>query len=452
MNKFNDSLGVSRDQLALAQIKNAFIFPNIPKPNKVGEIPGTSMFNKTAGGSHDLVKNLSNLFIPVPPTRQAEDPNSWREAVVEAERSVIPHRVKMQEIFRDTSLNAHVSACLIKRRNLTLLRKFALCDPSGNIDQEWTNYLNKTWFRKFLGYAIDARFFGYSLVSLGDIYKNDFNDLTIIRRDNISPEREQVVGAPYLLNGISWNDEPFNQWHIWIPTPTEHGTTSCGFGLLYPIALIEIYLRNMYSDNTDFMEMFAGPYRALFMENANNETERFQAESALRNQGAMGYGIFGKDDKLEYMSSSGSGYKSYADFDQRMEKKISKIILGHSDAIDSIAGKLGSGQGGGGTKGMDHSPQKEALIETMSSDANFITPIINNQLLTRVRYHGINIPENLEFRFLNDEEEWDITRQKNETNLLLAQISQYSASGGLEVDPQYFEETTGIKVTKKIAK
>ena len=337
----------NNDKVALALIKNAFIMPDTGKPLNIGSQGNLStLFNKNAGGSFDVKKNLGNSAIPVPPLRQRQDPVSWRNAIIEAERSVIPYRTMMQVIFRDTILNPHIKACIEKRKNLTLLREFALVDEKGNKDIEWTEFLHKSWFNNFVSYSLDAKFFGYTLISLGDINQNELNELTIIRRDNISPERENVSAAPYIPQGERWDSEEYAPWHIWVSTPNENGTTSCGYGLLYYIALQEIMLRNMTSNNADFMDLFASPYRALYMD-INNEEERKTAYESLENQGALGYGIFAKDDKLEVLDASkGNGYKAYADFELRMEKKISTLILGHSDAVSSVPGKLGANQGG----------------------------------------------------------------------------------------------------------
>lgn len=430
-------------QKALESIKDVFYMPTnkpIIVPNERDE--RSTLFNIDAGGSRNTNHNLNNSFLPVPPSREREDPKSWRNAIMEAERSVLPFRCKMQEIFRDTALNPHVAACVTKRKNLTLLRKFALTDKEGNINEEWTEYLDKSWFRSFLSYAIDSIFYGYSLISLGDIVENELINLTIVRRDNISPERKHVTAAPYLPTGLSWEEEPYNEWHIWIPTPTVDGTTSCGLGLFYSVALIEIFIRNMNSDNANFLELFGNPYRALYLDTTiNNETERAAAEAALRNQGALGYGIFNKEDKLELLSgTSNNGWRAYGETGIRWEKEISKVLLGHEDAMSSTPGKLGGGQSQGG----DHSPIKDSLLEIQTSDENFITPIINHELITRLRYHGIEIPEDLTFKFLNNEEEEQIAKSKGELNLQYSQIARNLAGSGLTIDPKWWEEHTGI--------
>ena len=434
---------------ALSLIKNAFILPAYTNPGRNGNIRPVSVFNKNAGGSNDINKNLSNYFLPVSPVREAEDPKSWRDSIIEAEAAVFPHRVKMQEIFRDTMLDSHVRACVNKRRNLTLLRKFVLCDDAGVPDIEATKMLQKSWFTSFLSYVLDAKFFGYSLISLGNIINSNFPEVTIIRRDNISPERHNVTSVPYMIDGLDWRDSPYNEWHIWVDTPSEDGTTACGLGLFYYIALIAIRLRNMSNDNADYMEMFAAPLRVLNMEDKNNEEERSQAEQSLRMQASMGYTIIGKEDKLEYLNGSGgAGYKSYADADQRWKKDISKVILGHSDAIDSTPGKLGGGQSGGG-KGGDHSPVMQAFYELQQSDANYIEPIVNEELLTRMRWHGINIPDNLHFKFLNSEEDDYIKEKQMEENVNLSIVAANLAKAYQTIDKEYWENSTGIILSDK---
>lgn len=434
---------------ALKAIRNAFILPkqgNRPNDYSNGTNP---LFNVNAGGSDNPNKNMNSRQIPISPSRIRQDPQGWREGIIESERSILPFRVKMQEIYRDTlDGDAHVNACVQKRRNLTLLRQFALVDKDGNIDDEWTKYINKKWFKDFISYVLDAKFFGYSLISLGNITSNDLKELTIVRRDNISPERKQVCSFPYDPAGPSWEDADAAPWHIWVSTPNEHGTTSCGFGLFYPISLLSILNRNSTGFNADYMEMFAAPYRALFLEDISNEIERGRAEGAMANQGNMGYGVFGKNDKLEVLNTSGgNGYKSYADFETRNEKKQSKVLLGHSDAIDSTPGKLGAGSGGG-KNGGDHSPAVQAMLEIQQADGEFIEPIVNEELLTRLRYHGIMIPDDLTFCFLNGEEETLIVAEQNEQNKIITASVKDLIGSNIKVDPVWFEQRTGIKVNE----
>lgn len=429
------------------QSMDSFLFPNMTAnaSGNMKEKKQQQFYNVNAGGSNDVNKNIGNSFIPVPPGRVKADIGSWRDGILEMERPILPYRYIVQTIFRDVYLDPQVFACVQKRYNLTLLRKFALVDEKGNEDIEWTKYLNKSWFRNLLRYILDAQFYGYSLISLGDLTAKkgklpEFRNPVELNRDRVSPEGLYASSVPRMPSGISWEEEDKNPWHIYVPTINEHGTSSCGFGIFYTLAQETIKLRDMIGDNTDFMQRYASPFMALFTD-VTDETERTRREQMMDTNASLGWGLFKKDEELKIIQSQagGGGYKSYGDFESRIHKLISKVLLLHSDAIDSTAGKLGGSQGG------KESPSQSALYDVQQSDANFIEPIINEELLYKLReFHGIPIPENLTFKFLNSEEEAEIQRTLDAKNLNLAIISKNLATSPFNISKEYFEEETGI--------
>jgi hypothetical protein len=146
-------------------------------------------------------------------------------------------------------------------------------------------------------------------------------------------------------------------------------------------------------------------------------------------------------DEIEFLESktSGTSYKSYESLEQRCEQKVSKIILGHADAIDSTAGKLGGGQG-------EDSPVAQALEDKQTKDGRFIENIVNNELLPRLKKLGIvNVPDGFTFKFLNDGEAQEQRQSEDASNLITAQIAQTMKNAGLQMDAEYFAERTGIK-------
>lgn len=165
-------------------------------------------------------RNLRSFITPVQLQRIRHDIQMWREAVIEAEQAWYPHRVRMQRMFIDTVLNGHVAACIQRRKNLTLLKDFKLCDVEGEENIEATNLLKKDWFQLYCNYVLDAQFFGYSLISLGDLINDEFPQLTTIRRFNISPDRLNVTSYVYALSGAQFMEEPYHLWNVWCKTPT----------------------------------------------------------------------------------------------------------------------------------------------------------------------------------------------------------------------------------------
>lgn len=402
----------------------------------------TEMYRKPMGGPA-MKKNLSYYISPVQFARIRNDIGLWREAIVEAELAWYPHRVKMQRIFQDTVLNEHVEACMKKRRRLTLLRDFKICDAKGKADEDLKLFFTQKWFADFQSYALDALFYGYSLISFGDLVQDNFPDLSIVRRQNVSPDRLNVSSMVYMLSGEYFMEEPYRKWHVWVPTSSELGVSPCGYGLLYKIAKTEIYLRNNTAFNADGIEIFGQPIRKG-KTTKTDEGERGAFETALRNMGSSAYILLDDgQDELELVESknSGTGYMIYGDFEKRQEAKISKVLLGHADALESTPGKLGSGQG------EQESPVQTALNEIQAEDGKFTENIINNQLLPRLRTMGLKIPIDKHFEFENKKEQQQARAKEDSNNLVTATVAKTMKDAGLVYDPVDFEQRTGIKTT-----
>jgi hypothetical protein len=326
-----------------------------------------------------------------------------------------------------------------RRKNLTLLKDFKLCDSTTTEeDEQWTKFLKKSWFQLYCNYVLDAQFFGYSLISLGDLINDEFPQLTTIRRFNVSPDRKNVTSYVYALSGANFTDEPYRLWNVYQPTPTDVGISLCGYGLLYKVAMYEIICRNTLGFNMDAAEMYGMPIRkGKTMK--TNEDERALFERALAQMGSAGYILMDTMDELELVESSqsGAGFKVYESLETRCEKKISKILLGHADALDSTAGKLGAGQG-------EESPVQKAIEEIQIIDSRVLENNINTELLPRLRELGMAIPDNLCFMIKNDYEREEQRNREDNSNQVTANIAQTMKNAGLQMDAAYFEERTGI--------
>jgi phage gp29-like protein len=366
----------------------------------------------------------------------------WREAVIEAENAWYPHRVKMQRLYIDTILNGHVYSLMERRKDLTLLRDYSFKDEKGEDIEELKQLFNAEWFDLLVGYILDALFFGYSLVSLGDIESDQFTNTSLIRRWNVSPDRLNVPEFIYSLSGSKFAEEPYKDWHIWVSTPSENGVGTCGYGLFYKIALYEIFLRNTLGYNGDFVELFAMPYR-VGKTTKTEEAERAELESAIQNMGSAGWALIDPMDEIEFLENgmAGTGYTAYESLEERCQKTVSKIVLGHADAVDSTPGKLGSGQG-------EDNPVASALTDKQVKDGKFVERIINGQLLPKMRNLGFKLPENIRFEYKNDAEKEAFRAREDASNKVTAEIAQTMKNAGLKMDAKYFEERTGIKTSE----
>jgi hypothetical protein len=390
-------------------------------------------------------KSLNNYITPVQFQRFRHDVMMWRRAVEEAEYAYFPYRVKMQRMYIDTVLNGHTEACWNRRKDLSLLRGFTLCDDKEKPYEDLINVFNQQWFTNFLSYCLDAQAFGYSLISLGDVINDSFPQLKIMKRWNISPDRETITKFEYGVSGVKFlEDAGIKDWHVWVPTTNEIGTSNCGYGLLYKVALYEIYLRNNLGFNADYAQNYGQPIRKGTTTKIDDQRKEF--EEALMNMGNDAWILLDPSDNVELVESKGAGqgYKVYESIELRCEKKISKIILGHADVIDSVPGKLGAQNGA-------DSPAQQALRDTQAKDARFLEPIVNDQLIPRMRKMGFNIPDGIRFQFKNDQEKEEYRDKEDKSNKATADIAYTMVQAGMAMDPKYFEDRTGIP-TKAIPK
>jgi hypothetical protein len=394
---------------------------------------------------NEAMEDMHKVYqVPYQLQRIRQDALSRREAIEEAERAYFPHRVRMQQMYLNTKENGHIFACIERRKDLTRLRKWEFVNANGEVNQNVTdifchnvkgNSVVKEWFAKLVNYILDARFYGYSLVYLGDIHNGDFDDLEVVKRWFVSPDREMLNSVLYDVNGAEFcEDENIKDWYLYVPTDNETGTSKCGYGLFYELSIYEIFARNLLGFNGDFVELFSQPFR-VGKTNKTEESERAMFAETLRDMGSSGWALLdAQDDTIEFLESSlgGNGFQGYDNFEKRLEDKISQIILGHSDAVKSIAGKLGNSN--------EDSPAQQALEDKQTQDGNFVSSIINGKLFEQMRNLGFDIPMDVKAVLKNDNEQMEMIDS-------MAKLAETLKKGGLQLDAEYFTKQTGIPVT-----
>lgn len=384
-------------------------------------------------------KHLERYIAKVQLQRTRQNIGTWRDAINEAEQAFYPHRVKMQRLFIDTVTNGHVKACMEKRKALTMQKEFNIVNEKGEVDEFWTAKYRTYNTQLINNYILDALFYGYQLLNFDEIKNDSFSTPRIIKRHNISPDREQVVSYVYSLSGIQFmQEEDYNDWIIWCTTPSENGISKCGYGLLYPVAYYEIFIRNLMGYNGDFVELFSAPFR-MAKTHKTSELDRGELEKMLANLGNAGYGVFDPEDDVSLLETknAGTGWMGYENLEKRCEQKISKILLGHADAIDSTTGKLGANQ-----------EVLEAIKIVEVHDNKYVEEIWNEQILPKLRKHGVSIPENLRFQFSNNKEKEEFRLKEDESNKRTADIVKTLTDSGFQVDENWITERTGIPLSK----
>jgi phage gp29-like protein len=393
---------------------------------------------------------LAPLIIPMP----KQDPSTWKESRREAEipLPLLSYRYRMQQMFMDTVQDGHTYACIERRKDQVLLKDFGIFNSKGEENIEASETIRQVWFKNIMSYCLDSTYYGFTLLGLGNIVDGKPQAVNLLRRTNVSPDRLNIAFTPYSPSGIEFMNKDavddygnsFYDWTIWVPTPSDFGISPCGYGLLYKVALYQILLRNNLGDNSTYNELFGQPLR-VGKTDKKDPLSRNNLAEALDMMGSQAWALLDPEDKIEILSSgSSSGSKDgpYDNFEQRLQKIISKIILGHSDAMDSTPGKLGAAGGEG-------DPVAQGLMDKEKKDTDSLETIINDTVIPKLLKLGIKIPIGEKFKFKNDKEKQQVADNKNKNTTAVAMFVKTFSDGGYEVDPIQIEEMTGIKLTKK---
>ena len=312
-------------------------------------------------------------------------------------------------MFMDTRLNGHVMACMQKRKDLSLLREWNFQNDKGEVNEEMNKLFDKPWFNLFLEYALEARFYGYQLIVLGDLNTTtmEFPKLGIVQRTNISPDRLNVTAFNYSVVGEKFLEGEIADWHCWVPTPSDLGISDCGYGELYPVAQYEITHRNMWGQNADAAELFGQPI--IHAKTDKTGEERETMETQLFNRGSAATIVTDVTDQIAVLANSGgeAGFNIFPNYEERTFKIISKMLLGHADAIDSKPGKLGNDKA--------ESPAQMALDDKQTNDGAFLEDVVKNVLLPKCAKHGFKVDPAYPFKFDNNAEKEEIEEKKNKS-------------------------------------
>jgi len=194
--------------------------------------------------------------------------------------------------------------------------------------------------------------------------------------------------------------------------------------------------------NGDFVELFAQPFRVG--KTAKKDADDLaEFDKVLDDMGSSAWARIDPNDEIEFINESGgnNGYKAYESFQSRCEKTISKLILGHDSALDSVQGRLGNNNS-------EKSPAQLALNEVEAVDNKFLEYVINDKLLDKLRNLGMPIPKDCKFKFLNNRE--DAAARDNESVSIqkVATIVKTFSDSGFKVTPKWIKDQTKIDVTE----
>lgn len=415
--------------------------------------------------------HITNFLTPVQFQRLSHDIKMWRDAIIEAELAFYPKRVRMQRMYMDTEENGYVKAVIARWKELTTQRDYVVYQNKDGkrVKSEvlTANLEEQTWFSDYIEYVLEALLYGYSYISLGDIVDDGFPNISVVPRENIIPDGNGtpnkspiLTSLVYMTDGLKILGDPLIEMcNHYIPTKPIR-KSQCGYGLYYPIALLEVHLRHVLAWNVDYIEMFGQPIKKGSTRKTGKERTKF--ENFLKNSASNSYVLLdlATEDKIEYemAASAGTAWKSYDNIENRLQGTIAQVLLGHTDGMKSTPGKLG-GMQAANKDGFNESLVEQAMNAKQVACGNFVCRKINevsSPLFRRLgNYVGSKIirdliPEGYKFGLLNDKEDNEVRRRTNSQVLVSAEWAEKAYKAGLRVDAKAFSDWTGFSFTPHV--
>lgn len=383
------------------------------RPRKGTHIEQMTRRRQSVRLTAELMRNTDSLT--------KKDLKAWRMAWQQAIDIDNPRRDMLYDIYTDSLIDLHLCGCIDQRKGKTLARSFSLLNDKGEPDEKATSLLRSEWFYDFVDMTLDSRFWGHSLIELGDVTPGGYTHCTLVPRKHVVPEYGVVLRerGDSISDGIPYRTGDFALWTI------EVGKTH-DLGLLLKCAPSCISKKNMLAFWDMFGEIFGAPMRVA-RSSAHDKEERRRIENALDNMGAAFWALFPEGTDIEIKESTkGDAFNVYDRRVDRCNSELSKGILMQTMTIDN---------------GSSHSQSEvhlEIFEDVVNADARFVATIINDRLLPLMVKHGHAVG-GLHFAWDNSDHITPEQQIEMERELL----QHY------DIDPQYFVDKYHVPVSAK---
>ena len=250
----------------------------------------------------------------------------WKRAVESATDPERPDRTDLYSLYQLAVSDAHLFSQINSRKIKTIGAPFSV-GKENKPNKELTEMLKRPWFGDFISLALDSLFYGHSLIEFGQLVDGHFQDVRLIDRNLVIPEKGLVVAKTGDDKGLPFRDAPFNDYLIEIGLPDN-------IGLLKDAVPEVIWKRNARSDWSVRSEKFGMP--VVVIRTSSTDAKELDAkETMAANIGSNGYAILHIDDQVEFHESQHSdAYQVYLEQARFCDEQLSKLILGQTGVSD----------------------------------------------------------------------------------------------------------------------
>jgi len=249
-----------------------------------------------------------------------QDIASWKTARLAAQAALNPRRSRLQAIYDDILVDAHLTAMLENRLRQVVNASFVLKDASGEPDEALTTQLRKAaWYQELMTAMCEAHYRGTTVVEFYN--PGDGLKLRKWNRRNIEPRSGMLLLDETDSSGPLYREAREYKW--WI---LEFGDPD-DLGLLnkaVPHVLIKRFAQSCWSE---LGEIYGIPPRYV-KTNTQDPVMLSRAESMMRDMGAAAWFIIDDTEELEFADQITGNGDVYNNLMRFCNNELSLLVNG----------------------------------------------------------------------------------------------------------------------------
>ncbi len=321
------------------------------------------------------------------PRRFSFDMDAYKSALRGAEDVDFTRRVRLYDLYNDTLLDPHLFCVAQKRKSGVLGRKIEF-RRDGMPDDRVNEQISSPWFLRFIEDALDAQFWGFTLLQFY-INEKGWIDYYLVPRKHVDPVRQLIKHRQDNITG-----EPFDAYGDLLMIRGKEP-----LGILARTAPYVLYKRGTMNDWAEFSELFGMPIRKYTYDSSDPESVNAAMDAASSQGGANIY-FCPTDSNLEFIESGNKTGSSelYASLVDRCNAEMSKAVLGNT--LTTEASETGTQ-----ALGTVHGKVEQELAD---QDALFILNLLNYDMTDQFAALGVNT-EGGEFVYVEAEDTAETT-------------------------------------------
>lgn len=375
---------------------------------------------KSAAITKDPAKVLVNL-IKQQRSLYSKNIGDWLAGRATAEKIENPNRSKQYDLYDDIILDEFVHGQIYNHRILPVKnRSFKIVNAKGEKDEEKTNLLKRRWFDEYIEYALESKFFGFSLIYLDEMVmidgRSDIKNVVLVPRRHVLQESGLVLNKQADTKGQNYLEQPLSNYCLPIGKPFD-------LGLLNKAAPLWILKKHAWQNWDEFAEIFGIPIRVV--KTASQDPRVIaEIEEWVREMGTAAYGIFPDGTEIDIKENSKTD--AFGVFHEMIKSANEGLaILFSGQTMTSMDGSSRS----------QAEVHQDVAFEIRKDDEKFLQYAVADLLEVLRLVHNYPFDE-------GDRFEWDVPEDVK----ALMDVFKAVNAMGFQLDPEEVSSRLGVKI------